>query len=223
MKPYGQFCSIAKALEVMGERWSPLILRELICGSSRYSEIHRGMPRISPALLSKRLNDLEHAGVIARNEETGGYALTEAGWELKPVIEQLGVWGQRWVRGHLTEEDFDPDLLMWDMRRRIDLDRFPHAQTCLKFEFEGEPEGKRDYWIVGDHTGLELCITDPGYPVDLYITTDARTMTLVWNGDLSLRAMIDKGSIDLHGPTRLVHAFPDWLQLSLFAGVPAAT
>lgn len=223
MKHYGQFCSIAKALEVMGERWSPLILRELICGSSRYSEIHRGIPRISPALLSKRLNDLERAGVIARDAETGSYSLTEAGWELKPVVEQLGVWGQRWVRGQLTEEDFDPDVVMWDMRRRINLERFPQTHTCLKFEFEGEPDGKREYWIVGDKTGLELCITDPGHPVDLYVTADARTMTLVWNGDLPLKAMIENGRIDLHGPTALVRAFPSWLQLSMFAEVPAAT
>lgn len=222
MKPYGQFCSIAKALEVMGERWTPLILRELICGSSRFNEIHRGIPRISPALLSKRLIDLERAGVIARDAANGGYSLTEAGWELKPVIEQLGVWGQRWVRGQLTEEDFDPDPVMWDMRRRIDLERFPHRHTCLKFEFEGQPDGKRDYWIIGDHTELELCITDPGRPVDLYITTDAQTMTLVWNGDLSLRKMIAEGRIDLHGPTELVRAFPDWLQLNLFAAVPSA-
>lgn len=222
MKPYGQFCSIAKALEVMGERWTPLILRELICGSSRYNEIHRGIPRISPALLSKRLNDLERAGVIKRNPTTGGYALTKAGWELKPVIEQLGVWGQRWVRGQLTEEDCDPDPVMWDMRRRVDLDQLPDNRTCLKFEFKGQPEGKRHYWIVGDRNELELCITDPGYPVDLYVTTDARTMTLVWNGDLPLRRMIQDGRIELLGPTDLCRAFPNWLQLNLFAGVPAA-
>lgn len=222
MKPYGQFCSIAKALEVMGERWTPLILRELICGSSRYSEIHRGIPRISPALLSKRLNDLERSGVIARDLSTGGYALTKAGWELQPVIEQLGIWGQRWVRGQLSEADSDPDLLMWDMRRRIDLTRIPETQSCLKFEFLGQPESKRHYWIVGDRRGLELCITDPGYPVDLYITTDARTMTLVWNGDLPLRRMIEDGRIELHGPAALCKAFPGWLQLNMFAGVPAA-
>lgn len=222
MKPYGQFCSIAKALEVMGERWTPLILRELVCGSSRYSEIHRGVPRISPTLLSKRLADLGRAGVIVRDARTGDYALTTAGWELKPVIEQLGVWGQRWVRGQLTEEDFDPDVVMWDLRRRIDLNYFPESRTCLKFEFIGEPEGKRHYWVVGDRRGLELCITDPGYPVDLYITTDAKTMTLVWNGDLPLRQMIEDGRIDLHGPTELSRAFPAWLQLGMFAGVPAA-
>lgn len=220
MKPYGQFCSIAKALEVMGERWSPLILRELICGSSRFSEIQRGIPRMSPALLSKRLVYLEGAGVIAHDAQTGGYTLTEAGWELKPVIEQLGVWGQRWVRGQLTEHDFDPDLLMWDMRRRINLECFPGSRTCLKFEYKGEPDNRRDYWIVGDATGLELCITDPGHPVDLYITSDTKTMTLVWNGDLGLQAMIDDGRIDLHGPSALVRAFPSWLQLGMFAGVP---
>jgi DNA-binding HxlR family transcriptional regulator len=223
MKPYGQFCSIAKALEVMGERWSPLILRELICGSSRYNEIHRGMPRISPALLSKRLADLERSGVIARDPDTGSYALTEAGWELKPLIEQLGVWGQRWVRGQLTDEDFDPDVVMWDMRRRIDLAQFPEARTCLKFEISTGSEEMSHYWIVGDRAGLELCVTDPGHPVDLYITTDARTLALVWNGDLPLRAIIEEGEIELHGPTALMKAFPGWLQLGLFAGVAAAT
>ena len=222
MKRYGQFCSISKALEVMGERWTPLILRELICGSSRYNEIHRGIPRISPTLLSKRLNDLERAGVVERDPASGAYALTAAGWELKPVIEQLGVWGQRWVRGQMTEEDFDPDLVMWDMRRRIDLEIFPETRTCLKFEFTGEPDGRRHYWLVGDRKEMELCITNPGYPVDLYVTTDARTMTLVWNGDLPLRRMIQDGRIELHGPTDLCRAFPDWLQLNLFAGVPAA-
>lgn len=221
MKPYGQFCSIAKALEVMGERWSPLILRELICGSSRYSEIQRGIPRISPALLSKRLNDLESAGVIERCANTGGYVLTKAGWELKPVIEQLGVWGQRWVRGQLKEEDFDPDPVMWDMRRRIDLGRFPERNTCLKFEISEDTGTIRHYWILGDNSALELCVTDPGHPVDLYITTDARTLTLVWNGDLPIRAMIDEGRIDLHGPSTLVRAFPGWLQLNMFAAVPA--
>jgi DNA-binding HxlR family transcriptional regulator len=221
-KSYGQFCSIAKALEVVGERWTPLVLRELICGSSRYNEIQRGMPRISPALLSKRLNNLERAGVIKRDRNTGGYALTEAGWELKPVIEQLGVWGRRWVRGHLADEEFDPDLLMWDMRRRVNLEVFPKTRTCLKFGFIDQPEGKRHYWLVGDRGGLELCITDPGYPVDLYITTDSRTMTLVWNGDLALRRMINDGKIELHGPTDLCRAFPKWLMLNIFAGVSPA-
>ena len=222
MKSYGQFCAIAKALEVVGERWTPLVLRELICGSARYNEIQRGIPRISPALLSKRLNDLERAGVIERDRNSGGYALTKAGWELKPVIEQLGVWGERWARGRLSDEDFDPDLLMWDMRRRINLKAFPQTRTCLEFDFMDQPKGKRHYWLVGDRNAVELCINDPGYPVDLYITTNTRTMTLVWNGDLPLRRMINDGKIGLHGPTALCRAFPQWLMLNLFADVPAA-
>jgi DNA-binding HxlR family transcriptional regulator len=221
MKSYGQFCSIAKALEVVGERWTPLVLRELICGASRYNEIQRGVPRISPTLLSKRLSDLERAGVIAR-DPAGRYALTEAGRELKPVIEQLGVWGQRWARGRLADEDFDPDLLMWDMRRRIDLERFPKTGACLKFEFTDCPKGKRHYWLVGDEVGLDLCVSDPGHPVDLYVTCDIRTMTRVWNGDLPLRKMISDGKIELHGPLALRRAFPGWLMLGIFAAVPAA-
>lgn len=223
MKAYGQFCSIAKALEVVGERWSLLILRELICGSSRFNQIHRGIPRISPALLSKRLNDLERAGVIAREAESGGYSLTAAGWELRPVIERLGVWGQRWVRGQLSDEDYDPDPVMWDMRRRIDLSLLPANRTCLQFRILGRPEGPRDYWLLGDREGLELCVSDPAHPVDLHVTTDARTLVLVWNGDLPLRAMIEAGRIELHGSTALMKAFPQFLQLNLFAGVPPAT
>lgn len=222
MRSYGQFCAIAKALEVVGERWTPLVLRELICGSSRYNEIQRGVPRISPALLSKRLNDLERAGVIERDQDTGAYVLTRAGWELKPVIEQLGIWGERWVRGQLSDEDLDPALVMWDMRRRIDLKVFPRKRTCLEFDFVDRPDGKRHYWLVGDRSGLELCINEPGYPVDLYITTDTRTMTSVWNGDLPLRQTIDAGKIALHGPTELCRAFPGWLLLNLFASIPPA-
>ena len=222
MTAYGQFCSIAKALEVVGERWTPLIMRELICGSSRFNEIHRGVPRISPSLLSRRLSSLERAGVIRRVAATGGYELTAAGWELKPVVETLGVWGQRWVRGQLSDEDFDPDLLMWDMRRRINLAAFPASQTCVSFEFTDVPPEKSRYWLVGSSQGVDLCISDPRFDVDLFVTTDIRTMTLVWNGDLALAKMVEDGSIDLHGPRALRRAVPSWLQLNMFAGIEPA-
>lgn len=222
MKAYGQFCSIAKALEIVGERWTPLIMRELICGSSRFNEIQRGVPRISPSLLSKRLNDLERAGVVRRSEETGGYELTTAGWELKPVIETLGIWGQRWVRGQLRDDDFDPDLLMWDLRRRINLEAFPASRTCIRFEYPEMPRKKSLYWLVGSSQGVELCISDPGFEVDLFVTTDVRTMTLVWTGDLALAQKIEDGSIDLHGSSELRAAFCSWLQLNMFAGVASA-
>ena len=222
MKSYGQFCSISKALEVVGERWTPLILRELICGSSRFNEIQRGVPRLSPSLLTKRLSDLEAGGVIQRSQTTGGYELTPAGWELKPVIEALGVWGQRWVRGQLSEDEFDPDILMWDMRRRIDLDVFPKEKTCVRFEFTDVPREKALYWLLGSSKGLDLCVSDPKFDVDLFVATDVRTLTLIWNGDLPLAKKVADESVDLHGPIRLQKAFHSWLQLNMFAGIDAA-
>lgn len=222
MKTYGQFCSISKALEIVGERWTPLILRELFCGSSRFSEIQRGVPRISPSLLTKRLTALERAGVIERANETGGYALTEAGAELRPMLETLGVWGNRWVRGQLTEQDFDPDLLMWDLRRRIHLSKLPKTKTCVCFEFSDVADAKARYWLLGSRDGVELCVTDPGFDVDLYVNTDVRTLTLAWNGDISLAASIEDGRIELHGGNDMRSAFPSWLQLNQFAAVAAA-
>lgn len=222
MKSYGQFCSIAKALEVVGERWTPLILRELMCGSSRFNEIHRGVPRLSPSLLTKRLNNLEKSGVIRRSQATGGYELTPAGWELKPVVQALGVWGQRWVRGQLKEDEFDPDILMWDIRRRIDLDVFPNEKTCVRFEFTDAPSEKARYWLLGSSKGLDLCVSDPKFDVDLFVTTDIRTLTLIWNGDLPLAKKVEDESVDLHGPKHLQKAFHSWLQLNMFASIEAA-
>lgn len=219
MKPYGQFCSIAKALEVIGERWTTLILRELICGSSRFSEIQRGIPRISPSLLTKRLADLENTGVIRRVDNTNGYELTEAGWELKPMVETLGVWGQRWVRGQLSDDDLDPDVLMWDIRRRMNIVAMPKTRTCLCFEFTDAPENSALYWLVKSDEGVDLCVSDPSFDVDLYVTTDVRTLTEVWNGDTPMSGAIDRGQIDLHGPNSLRKAFPSWLRLGLFASV----
>ncbi len=220
MTGYGQFCSIAKALEVVGERWTLLILRELICGAARFSEIQRGLPRLSPSLLAKRLAALEAGGVI--RHEAGGYRLTEAGAELRPVVEALGIWGQRWVRGQLTPEDFDPDLLMWDMRRRIALDRLPAGRLCVAFGFPDAPPGKRAYWLLLSPEAADLCISDPGVEPDLWVTTSLQLMVRIWNGDLPLAPRIADGSVELSGPRTLCAAFPGWLQLGAFAGVAAA-
>jgi DNA-binding HxlR family transcriptional regulator len=140
MKGYGQFCPVAKAAEIVCERWTPLIVRELICGSRRFSEIQRGVPLMSPSLLSQRLLMLERAGIVEHhgdNRRSSTYELTPAGSELRPLIEGLGVWGQRWVRGQLHEDDLDPGLLMWDIQRRIDMDAFPSCRTCVQFDFAG--------------------------------------------------------------------------------------
>jgi DNA-binding HxlR family transcriptional regulator len=225
MKGYGQFCPVAKAAEIVCERWTPLIVRELICGSRRFSEIQRGVPLMSPSLLSQRLLMLERAGIVEHhgdNRRSSTYELTPAGSELRPLIEGLGVWGQRWVRGQLHEDDLDPGLLMWDIQRRIDMDAFPSCRTCVQFDFAGARRGQGRWWLLGSSEGINLCLTDPGFDVDLYVTTDVRTLTRVWIGDLALTRAIQNAGIELYGPAHLRKAFPRWLRLGVFAGVKPA-
>ena len=212
MTGYGQFCPVAKTSELLCERWVPLIVRELMAGSSRFSEIQRGVPLISPALLSKRLRQLESAGVIARAgaEQGAGYVLTEAGWELYPIIEAMGVWGQRWARSRYTVDELDPGLLMWDMRRMLQPANLAPERTVIEIRFHRAPAGKAAYWLVVDDT-IDLCLVDPGYPVDLWVKADLRSLTEVWMGDRTMRDAIDAGSITLTGPRTLVRRFPDWL------------
>ncbi len=190
----------------------PLILRELMCGSQRFSEIQRGVPLISPALLSKRLRQLDSAGVIERTPRPHGsnYALTEAGWELYPIIEAMGVWGQRWARSHYTPNELDPAFLMWDMRRMLTPGGLRDARTVIEFRFHRAPPGKSTYWLVVDET-IDLCLIEPGHPVDLHLRAELRALTEVWMGDLTLRDALTNGSIELDGPRPLVRCFPKWL------------
>ncbi len=212
MAGYGQFCPVAKTSELLCERWVPLIVRELLSGSHRFSEIQRGVPLISPALLSKRLRQLEAAGVIVRSTPARGadYTLTEAGWELYPIIEAMGVWGQRWARSRYTPDELDPALLMWDMRRMLQPAGLAPPRTVVEFRFAGAPTGKSTFWLVVDES-IDLCLVDPGHPVDLWVRADLRCLTQVWMGDRNMRDVIVTGAIALDGPRALVHRFPDWL------------
>lgn len=222
MKGYGQFCPLALASEIVGERWTPLVLRELMLGGRRFNEIHRGVPRMSPALLSRRLKSLEHAGIVERRRVGGRteYALTESGAALGPAIESLAVWGKRWLPATLSADRADPDLVMWDMHRRLNLDRLPEGRTVVQFEFTDQPQVKRLRWIVAAPGDIELCITDPGFEVDVYVVTDSFTIVWVWYGDVALSRAIEDGSIELHGPRHLCAAFPSWLQLNMLAEIP---
>lgn len=225
MKGYGQYCPVAKTAEIIAERWTPLVLRELVFGSRHFNEIQRGVPLMSPSLLSQRLKRLEWAGIVERRPEPRGaaYELTAAGRELAPLIEMMGVWGQRWIRGQLHEDDLDPDLLMWDIHRRIDLAALPSRPILAQFEFAGVRRGRRRWWLLIRQDGVDLCLTDPGFEVDLFVATDVRTLTRVWLGDLPLGRTIDEGGIVLHGPADLRTAFPAALKLSTLATVePAA-
>jgi DNA-binding HxlR family transcriptional regulator len=189
---YKQFCPVAMAAEILCSRWTPLILREFIAGSTRFNELRRGVPRMSPALLSKRLKELEAAGVIDRKRVAGEpglfeYRLTKAGRALKPVIEALGVWGHRWIESEASLDNLDPNLLMWDMRRNIDPTPMPARRNTIQVIFADLPPAQRNWWLIvePDHT-VDLCSVDPGFDVDLYLATDLRTMTEIWMGYTTL-------------------------------------
>ena len=223
---FGQFCPVAVACEVFAERWTPIILRELFSGSQQFNEIHRGIPLISRPLLAQRLRKLEAAGVILREALPEGRGhrsrLSEAGREFAPLIEQLGAWGQRWTL-RVERRNLDAGLLMWNVRRRIALDLLPPQRLVVRLKFSGTPatyRGYRTFWLLLERSQVELCVEDPGFEVDLYVEADLAAMTRVWLGDVSFDAALRTQEIQLVGKRDLVKAFPSWLMLSRFAGVP---
>jgi DNA-binding HxlR family transcriptional regulator len=225
MRGYGQFCPVAQAAEVITERWTPLVIRELLLGSHRFNEIQRGVPLMSPALLTKRLKNLELCGILERRSLAGGgheYHLTQAGEELRPWVELMGVWGQRWVRRPVTPEEADPALLMWDMRRSINVDQLPDKRVVVRFDLREAPKGKRSWWLVLERPEPDLCLRDPGFSVALTVRTDAVTMASVWVGDLDVAGAIRSRLIVLEGPSRLRRAFPSWLSLSPLSEIKSA-
>lgn len=226
MAGYGQFCPIAIASEVLTERWTPLVVRELISGSRRFNELRRGVPLMSPSLLSKRLKSLERAGLVERIETSDGrgveYHITQAGRELEPVIMAIGEWGMRWIRGaDLRDEDLDASLLMWDMRRSIDTDRLPDRRVVTYFHLTGSTDGKSHYWLVLDGSDADLCLIDPGHDVDLQVHAPVATMVQIWMGDRTFDDAIHSGDVTLEGPRELARQFPTWFSLSSFAGLQA--
>jgi len=223
---FGQFCPVAVACEVFAERWTPIILRELFAGAQQFNEIHRGVPLISRPLLARRLRALESAGVITREplptRRGHRYCLTEAGGEFHSVIEGLGAWGQRWTV-RVDRRNLDPGFLVWNMRRRIARDRLPPRRTVVRLKFSGVAaayRGPRMFWLTLERTQIDLCIEDPGFEVDLYVEADLAAMAKVWLGDVPFESTLRSGQVRLLGPRPLAKAFPSWLMLSHFAGVP---
>ncbi|MCZ6532600.1 MAG: helix-turn-helix domain-containing protein [SAR324 cluster bacterium] len=223
-KGYGQFCPVAKAAEIFAERWTPLVLRELLAGSRRFNDLRRGVPLMSQSMLAQRLRELEWAGIVERRQGTGkrgaDYHLTPAGEELRPVIEQLGTWGYRWAQSDLKDEDLDAGLLMWDMQRRNHLDRLPPRRVVVHFRFHDAGRGKSFWWLVLEPGEVDLCLKPPGYQIDLTVECDVRTMVLVWLGDLSLAEAQRSHSLRLEGPRPLREGLPRWLALTGFAATP---
>lgn len=212
MEGYGQFCPVSKAAEVICQRWTPLILRELLVGSTRFNEIRRGVPTCSPALLSKRLKDLERARIVERDVSDGAssYRLTDAGRDLFPVILGLGEWGQRWVRSDYRADELDPGLLLWDVRRNLQPGGLGERPTTILFVFPSLPTTRRFYWLVVDAHEIDLCLVDPGREVDVTIEAELRALTEVWMGDVEFAEALADRRIVLRGSTRLARRIPAW-------------
>jgi DNA-binding HxlR family transcriptional regulator len=218
---YGQFCPVAQAAEVLTERWTLLVLRELLMGNTRFNEIQRGVPRMSSSLLSKRLRELERSELLTREPLKGerGYAyrLTPAGEALGPLVVSLGTWSRDHLKREISAEEADPALLMWDLRRSVRLDRLPQDQLVVFFRFRDAEEGKRAWWLVAEEANADLCFSDPGFGVDLQVDAEARALAEVWVGKQELGAAMRAKRVRLTGPEHLVRSLPDWIGLSTFA------
>ncbi|MGA5545670.1 winged helix-turn-helix transcriptional regulator [Mycobacterium sp. NPDC051198] len=221
MSTYGQFCPVAKAMELLDERWTLLVVRELLRGSAHFNDLRRGVPKMSPALLSKRLKSLTRAGVIERSEIDGrtSYSLTPCGQELAGVVDALGSWGVRWI-GELGEQDLDPHLLMWDMRRTIPIADWPRSRTTVAFILDGvDPKASR-WWLTVSDGQADVCDFDPGYEVAGTVQADLRALVEIWRGDVGwARAVLD-GSVALSGSADVRRAIPRWLGQSTAAAIP---
>jgi DNA-binding HxlR family transcriptional regulator len=222
MSGYGQFCPVAVALEILGERWTLLVVRELICGSRRFSELQRGVPLCSRSVLAQRLRSLTSAGIVEKVDS--GYVLTEAGKELRPMVEACGVWGKRWAHRKLKNADVDVGLLMWDLRRRVSTDALPQREVWVQFDFRGVPRAEGRFWLhLQRDQEADLCVNYPGKEMALQITTSPSVMSEIWMGERSWAEAVRADEIQIEGPRKLARAFPDWLQLSMFAGVARAS
>lgn len=220
---YKQFCPVAMASEVLCTRWTIVLLRELIAGSTRFNDLRRGVPRMSTALLSQRLKDLEAAGIIKRvqapNERKAHeYHLTEAGRDLHSVVMSIGIWGQRWVDTELSLDNLDPSLLMWDMRRNLNTTPLPKQRSVIEFLYTDLPASQKHWWLIVEPTGdVDLCSVDPGFDVDLLVTAKLRPMTAIWMGLSTVEAEQKSKTLTLDGTPALAKKMQTWLGLSPFA------
>ncbi|MGE0846533.1 MAG: winged helix-turn-helix transcriptional regulator [Flavobacteriaceae bacterium] len=221
MKSYGQFCPVAKAAELFCERWTPLILRDLGAGATRFSELRRGVPLMSPTLLSKRLRQLEAEGVVERrgSGRAKTYHLTGAGREFVPIVEALGVWGQHWSRRDLEEHEIDLGLLLWSMERGVDPGAFGGRRTTVEVSFPDQPPARRRWWFVNEGEACEVCLDDPGYEVDLYLTASLADTIRVVRGDLTLPEALDSGRLEAIGSSGVTRRLAAWLNLGPLAAI----
>ncbi|MGO4677663.1 winged helix-turn-helix transcriptional regulator [Bosea sp. 2YAB26] len=220
---YGQFCPVSMASEILCSRWTTLVVRELLCGCTRFNDLRRGVPRMSPALLSKRLKELERAQVITVLRKANGsveYHLSEAGEELRSLNMGLGNWAQRWMESRLSLKNLDPSLLMWDMRRSLNAKLLPERRYTIQFLYPELPGAQKSWWLVVDGGTVDLCNFDPGHQLDLLVTSSLRTMTAIWMGLTTIKKESDCGQLEIDGNPTLASSMQQWLGLSAFAHEP---
>lgn len=224
MRTYDQYCPVARATEILADRWTPLIIRELLAGMSRFNEIERGLPGISRTLLAERLRALAEAGVLERcgppDGRTGGYRLTPAGLDLQRVIDAVGEWGARWAFGEPRPEELDPALLLWKMRGRVRLDRLPRRRVVVQFDFRGARS--QSHWLVMDPAEVSVCLRHPGFDTDLVVIADLAALYRVWLGQTPLAEAVRAGLVEVDGRHDLRKDFWGWFALSPMADVVRA-
>ena len=222
MTKYGQFCPVAKATELLGEKWTLLVLRELLLGTTRFNDFQRALSRMSPTLLIKRLRHLEQCGIIIRKKLSGRrgyeYRLTAAGKELAPLIENLAVWGMRWARGQLADDELDVEFLLRELQRRLQTQHLPDGQTVICITFN-ELSLHKTWWLLVEDDVVDLCTENPGREVDLYLNANVRTIVEIWEGDLDIPTALQNKSIIAHGMNHLIQTMPDWFGVSIYKDV----
>jgi DNA-binding HxlR family transcriptional regulator len=216
---YGQFCPVARGAEVFAERWTPLIVRELLRGPAHFNELRRGLPRISRSLLSERLATLQRVGIVERRSPSNGhgheYRLTKAGQELDAVVRALGTWAYKWVSRDLTPANLDPALLMWVIERRIRVENLPPQRVVVHFKFRRLPA--HAYWLVLEPPQVDLCFTDPGFGVDLFVDAEVKALTQIYLAHLTVAAALRRGELALTGPPEYRRAFASWIGVTPYA------
>jgi DNA-binding HxlR family transcriptional regulator len=222
---YGQFCPIAKATEIIGEKWTLLVVRELLMGGTRFSELQRGLSMISPTMLSKRLDTLEQHGLLMKkkipNQKGYEYFPTKSCSELLPIIRTLGDWGMRWARSNLTEKDYDVELLMLYLKRSINPENLIGNETVIRFKFT-DIKDYPNWWMLVKGNEVDLCVNDPGKEIDVYFTTTVKTMAGIWMGDTTYKKAIANDELKLVGPKALTKDISSWMEISVFADIAPA-
>ncbi|MCP4318884.1 MAG: helix-turn-helix transcriptional regulator [Hyphomicrobiales bacterium] len=225
MKSYGQFYPIVKAAELFCERWTALIIRDLAAGATRFSELHRGVPLMSPTLLSKRLKQLEAEGVVEKKRHGGGwtYHLTPAGVEFIPLVESLGMWGQRWSRREQVDNEKDLGLLLWSIERIARADAFGARRTAIRLELCDQPPAKKMWWFVNYDGKCQLCLHDPGFEVDIYLTCTLTDIIYVTRGDLPLNVALSTNRLEALGSLSLTKHLGAWFNLGPLTTIRSQT